>query len=93
MQGSDFNGDGREDVLARGTDGALWLYPGNGSGGFLARQYLGSGWNMFTSFAALGNAFTGTGDPTLVGVAGDGTLLLYSGTGAGKFKPVALDPR
>ncbi|WP_458108125.1 FG-GAP-like repeat-containing protein [Arthrobacter sp. R3-55] len=93
MQGSDFNGDGREDVLARGTDGALWLYPGNGNGGFLARQYLGSGWNIFGSFAALGNAFTGTGDPSLVGVAGDGTLLLYSGTGTGKFKPVALDPR
>ncbi|MCT9869727.1 VCBS repeat-containing protein [Paenarthrobacter aurescens] len=93
MQGSDFNGDGREDVLARGTDGALWLYPGNGSGGFLARQYLGSGWNMFTTFAAIGNAFTGTGDPSLVGVAGDGTLLTYSGTGRGAFKPVALNPR
>ncbi|WP_159707994.1 FG-GAP-like repeat-containing protein [Arthrobacter sp. 18067] len=93
MQGSDFNGDGREDVLARGTDGALWLYPGNGSGGFLARQYLGSGWNMFTTFAAIGNAFTGTGDPSLVGVAGDGTLLMYSGTGRGAFKPVALNPR
>ncbi|MCD4851262.1 VCBS repeat-containing protein [Arthrobacter sp. AK01] len=93
MQGSDFNGDGSEDVLARGTDGALWLYPGNGSGGFLARQYLGSGWNMFTTFAAIGNAFTGTGDPSLVGVAGDGTLLMYSGTGRGAFKPVALNPR
>ncbi|MGJ3190988.1 FG-GAP-like repeat-containing protein [Paenarthrobacter sp. FR1] len=93
MQGGDFNGDGREDIMARGTDGVLWLYPGNGNGGFLARSSLGSGWNMFTSYAALGNGFTGTGDPSVVGVAGDGTLLMYSGTGAGKFKPVVLNPR
>lgn len=92
MQGSDFNGDGREDIMARGTDGWLWLYPGNGSGGFLPRVSLGSGWNMFSTYAALGTGFTGTGDPSVVGVAGDGTLFLYSGTGAGKFKPVALNP-
>jgi hypothetical protein len=48
---------------------------------------------MFSSIAALGNGFTGTGGPSVVGVAGDGTLLLYSGTGAGKFMPVVLNPR
>lgn len=93
LQAGDFNGDGKEDLLGRASDGGLWLYPGNGSGGFLARSYLGSGWNMFSSIAALGNGFTGTGDPSLVGAAGDGTLLLYSGTGAGQFKPVSLNPR
>ncbi len=93
LQAGDFNGDGKEDLVGRSGDGGLWLYPGNGAGGFLARSYLGSGWNMFSSIAALGNGFTGTGDPSVVGVAGDGTLLMYSGTGAGKFKPVALKPR
>jgi len=93
LQAGDFNGDGKEDLLGRASDGGLWLYPGNGSGGFLARLYLGSGWNMFSSIAALGNGFTGTGDPSVVGVAADGTLLLYSGTGAGQFKPVSLNPR
>ncbi|MFK0009402.1 FG-GAP-like repeat-containing protein [Paenarthrobacter sp. NPDC090520] len=93
LQAGDFNGDGREDILGRSNDGGLWLYPGDGSGGFLSRSYLGSGWNMFSGIAALGNGFTGTGDPSVVGAAGDGSLLLYSGTGAGKFKPVALNPR
>ncbi|MDI2033805.1 FG-GAP-like repeat-containing protein [Paenarthrobacter nitroguajacolicus] len=93
VQGGDFNGDGREDVMARGTDGALWLYPGNGSGGFLARVALGTGWNMFSSIAALGTGFTGTGNPAVVGVAGNGSLLLYTGTGQGSFQSVVLDPR
>ena len=93
MQGGDFNGDGWEDIMARGTDGALWLYPGNGNGGFLARVAMGAGWNMFSSFAALGNAFTGTGNPSVVGVAGDGALFLYTGTGRGAFQTVVLDPR
>ena len=44
----DFNGDGRADVLARDGAGALWLYPGNGSGGWLARSQVGSGWNVMT---------------------------------------------
>lgn len=92
LQAGDFNGDGREDLLGRASDGGLWLYPGNGSGGFLSRMNLGSGWNMFSSIAALGNGFTGTGNPSVVGVAGDGTLLLYAGTGGGKFQSVKLNP-
>ncbi|WP_240629870.1 FG-GAP-like repeat-containing protein, partial [Specibacter cremeus] len=32
----DFNGDGRQDVMAReASTGYLWLYPGNGTGGWL----------------------------------------------------------
>lgn len=41
----DFNGDGRPDVLARSKlNGNLYLFPGNGSGGFGARAQIGSGW-------------------------------------------------
>ena len=48
----DADGDGRADVVARerGT-GRLWLYPGNGSGGFRARSLLGGEW---ASWAGLG---------------------------------------
>jgi hypothetical protein len=42
----DFNRDGHADFLARRkSDGALFLYPGNGSGGAGTRKQIGSGWN------------------------------------------------
>jgi len=34
----DYNGDGRADLMARATDGRLWLYPGNGAGALADRQ-------------------------------------------------------
>ena len=40
----DFDGDLKPDVLARGADGSLWLYPGNGSGGWGSPRQVGSGW-------------------------------------------------
>ncbi|WP_245531547.1 FG-GAP repeat domain-containing protein [Arthrobacter globiformis] len=49
MSPGDFNGDGKSDVLARDSGGSLWLYPGNGHGGWLARVKVGSGWNGFTA--------------------------------------------
>jgi len=27
----------------------LWMYPGNGTGGFLQRKVVGTGWNMFST--------------------------------------------
>ncbi|MFF8830080.1 trypsin-like serine protease [Streptomyces sp. NPDC015131] len=43
----DVNSDGVADVLARDTAGKMWLYPGNGKGGFLARKDFGSGWQAY----------------------------------------------
>ncbi|ORT61476.1 serine protease [Streptomyces sp. CB03238] len=43
----DVNSDGVADVLARDTAGKLWLYPGNGKGGFLARKDFGTGWQAY----------------------------------------------
>jgi hypothetical protein len=34
ISSEDFNDDGRSDVIARGCDGALWMCPGGGIGGF-----------------------------------------------------------
>lgn len=45
----DFTGDGASDVLARDGAGRLWLYPGNGRGGWLPRRQVGAGWQIFNA--------------------------------------------
>jgi hypothetical protein len=48
----DFNGDGHADWLARRqSDGALYLYKGNGTGGSSARVQIGTGWNAMNLIA------------------------------------------
>jgi Tachylectin/FG-GAP-like repeat len=49
--GGDFNGDGKPDILARDSDGLLFMYRGNGKGGFITgqREQIGSGWNSLSS--------------------------------------------
>jgi hypothetical protein len=43
----DLDGDGRVHLVARDSSGRLWNYRGNGSGGFLPRVQLGSGWGSY----------------------------------------------
>lgn len=77
----DVTGDGRADLLARGTDGTLWAYPGNGTAGFGDRVKIGaSGWNGLTKLAAVGD-ITGDGRTDLVGVNSAGTAFVYKATG------------
>ena len=45
MGPGDLNGDRTADVVARDARGNLWLYRGNGSGGWLSRVQIGTGWN------------------------------------------------
>ena len=81
----DFSGDGKPDLVAVGTDGTLYLYAGNGAGGFSGSgTVIGSGWAAFKSVIAPGD-FTGDGKPDLLAVGTDGTLYLYAGNGAGGF--------
>jgi hypothetical protein len=48
----DFSGDGHADWLARRkSDGALFLYRGNGSGGIGSRVQIGTGWNSIKFIA------------------------------------------
>ncbi|WP_098482902.1 FG-GAP-like repeat-containing protein [Georgenia soli] len=84
----DFNGDGRVDVLARErTTGYLWLYPGNGRGGWLPRVRVGTGWNGFNALVGPGD-LTGDGaTDVLAREAGTGRLVLYPGNGRGGWKP------
>ncbi|ABM08920.1 chitobiase/beta-hexosaminidase C-terminal domain-containing protein [Paenarthrobacter aurescens] len=83
----DFNGDGKGDVLARRSDtGALWLYPGNGTRGWLQWKQISTGWDNRTSIAGPRD-LNGDGSNDVVGRIGD-TLWLYPGTGSGAFSTV-----
>ena len=83
----DFDGDGLTDLIARrASDGALWLYSGNGTGGFKGHSTIGGGWNIFTSILSPGD-FTGDGHPDVLARTADGTFYLYAGDGTGGWKP------
>jgi hypothetical protein len=83
----DFNGDQRVDVIARRTsDGALFLYPGNGSGGWrtpVAR--IGSGWNSMSALLGPGDVNNDGRVDVLARERATGYLWLYPGTGSGGF--------
>lgn len=81
---NDFNGDGRTDVLARDSSGVLWLYSGNGSGGFLTRTRVGGGWNVMTAIAGAPDLNT-DGKADAVARDSSGVLWFYPGTGKGIF--------
>lgn len=84
----DLTGDGRNDLVGRtaGTTN-LWVYPGNGLGGFEQRQLLSSAWS-YDLTAAVGD-FDGDGRNDLVGRSGR-TLYLVPGTGRGLGTPVEI---
>ncbi len=83
---NDFNGDGYTDLLARETSGVLWLYPGDGSGGWLTRAQVGQGWNVMTALVAPGD-FNGDGNPDVLARDGGGLLWLYPGNGSSGWLP------
>ncbi|MBP2267020.1 hypothetical protein J3A64_002484 [Pseudarthrobacter sp. PvP004] len=77
---NDFNGDSFPDVLAHDFSGVLWLYPGNGPGGWLQRGQVGQGWNAMTAMIAPGD-FNGDSKADLVARDSAGTMWLYLGNG------------
>lgn len=83
---NDFNGDRKTDVLARDAGGLLWLYPGNGAGGWLPKIQVGSGWNVMTALIAPGD-FNGDGTSDVLARDSAGTLWLYPGDGMGGWLP------
>jgi hypothetical protein len=79
----DFNGDGKTDLLARDANGALWLYPGTGTGGFGTRSQVGWGWNGMNAILGIGD-FNGDGkNDILARDTASGGLYLYPGNGTG----------
>ncbi|MFI0813787.1 FG-GAP-like repeat-containing protein [Streptomyces echinatus] len=47
----DITGDGKADLIARDTTGALYRYSGTGTGAFTTRVKIGTGWQIYTSLS------------------------------------------
>ena len=77
----------RADILARqSSNGYLWLYPGNGRGGWLPRVRVGTGWNGMTAVASAGD-LTGDRVPDVLARDRSGILWLYPRSGTGTWLP------
>ncbi|MEU1892848.1 FG-GAP repeat domain-containing protein [Streptomyces pristinaespiralis] len=68
------------DLLARDRSGVLWLYQGDGRGGFATRLKVGTGWQIYDKIKA-GSDLTNDGRPDIVASDKAGVLWLYPGTG------------
>jgi GH25 family lysozyme M1 (1,4-beta-N-acetylmuramidase) len=82
----DFNGDGKNDLLARKPDGTLWLYPGTGRVDSANNGYSGAikigdyGWQVFDAITGVGD-LNGDGKNDVIARQSNGSLWLYRGTG------------
>lgn len=87
----DLNSDGIPDILARHSNGTLWLYTGtgtmgNGREGYRAGQQIGNGgWNAFASLTAAGD-YDRNGTSDILARYPDGSLFLYRGAGNGTLR-------
>ncbi|MER5201769.1 VCBS repeat-containing protein [Streptomyces sp. NPDC002825] len=68
------------DMVARDTAGVLWLYQGNGRGGFSVRVKIGAGWNAFSQLVGAGD-LDNDGRPDLIAYGSGGTYV-YRSTGS-----------
>ncbi|PZF80563.1 FG-GAP-like repeat-containing protein [Jiangella anatolica] len=87
----DWNGDGRDDVIARRrSDGTLWLYPGIRGSTIGAPVLIGRGWNSMSAIVGPGD-WNRDGAVDLIARLVNGELWLYPGNGRGRFgTPVRL---
>ncbi|MFF9503197.1 FG-GAP repeat domain-containing protein [Streptomyces sp. NPDC014656] len=68
------------DLVARDKDGVLWLYQGNGRGGFVTRVKVGGGWQVFTELVGVGDVDR-DGRPDLF-ATGPNSSSVYLSTGS-----------
>lgn len=81
----DFNSDGRDDIAAVGTDGALSLYPGKADGTFDKARSMWHDKTWTTTRPVMGGDFNGDGKADLAAVNSSGDLRWYEGDGTGKL--------
>jgi alpha-L-rhamnosidase len=82
----DLDGDGAVDLLARGSAGRVWVFPGDGGAGLGPAKLIGDGWGSMTGLVSIGD-LTGDRLPDLIARDKKGRLWLYpavDGPGYGK---------
>ncbi|MFI9587269.1 N-acetylmuramoyl-L-alanine amidase [Streptomyces sp. NPDC052236] len=79
----DITGDGKPDLIARDTSGAMWLYKGSGSATspYAARTAVGKGWQIYNTLGGPSD-LSGDGRPDLIARDAAGVLWLYKGRGS-----------
>jgi hypothetical protein len=79
----DLTGDGRPDIVTRDSSGTLWLYQGTGKAPavWATRTKIGTGWNAYNAFAAVGD-ITADGHADLLARDTAGNMWIYDGTGS-----------
>ena len=82
MRGTNWYGDGRENLIAVNYKGELVSYPETSAGGLGTAQIVGTDWFQFSWIISTSN-FTGDGRPDVIAERGDGTLWLYERNGNG----------
>jgi len=85
----DLTGDGNNDLVARmGAAKSLWLFPGNGHGGFKKRRRLSADWGSYNRTVGVGD-LTGDGKNDLLARRA-GRLYLVPGVGRRIGTPTLL---
>ncbi|MFD8996766.1 FG-GAP-like repeat-containing protein [Streptomyces abikoensis] len=77
---ADFTGDGKADLIAKGTDGDLYLWAGRGNGTFEPRRVIRTSWDYTQTTAA---DFTGDGVADLIARDAKGNLYRWTGQKGG----------
>ena len=77
VRAGDLNRDGKEDIVARQSNGDLWFHPGTGTG-VGTRKKLATGWRHLREITAVGD-LTGDGYPDLLALSPGNNLYLYPG--------------
>ena len=80
---ADYTRDGKADLLAVNADSDLVVFPGNGSGGFLAPSVVTSGWGVYRHLTH--TDLNGDGRADMLAVRSDGLLEYYAGGSGGGF--------